>query len=102
MPSRKRNRPPAPPRPKRTKAGPKSTGRPKPKGQKTLLDPSIGGEIDSRFVQPYEAKKAYICPGCGRDIPPGLGHVVAVPRDAPDLRRHWHRGCFDQQSSQKQ
>jgi hypothetical protein len=20
---------------------------------------------------------------------------VVVPTDAPDLRRHWHRGCWD-------
>jgi len=51
--------------------------------------------VDVRFVQPYEATKAYVCPGCNRDIPPGTFHVVAVPRDAPDLRRHWHRGCWD-------
>ncbi|MGA0878945.1 MAG: hypothetical protein ACO3SP_07475, partial [Ilumatobacteraceae bacterium] len=29
------------------------------------------------------------------EIPPRLGHYVAVPRDAPDLRRHWHRACWD-------
>ena len=29
-----------------------------------------------------------------RDIPPGQGHMVAVPADSPDLRRHWHRGCW--------
>jgi len=53
-----------------------------------------GGEIDVRFVQPYEATKRYRCPGCNRDIPAGMGHVVAVPRLAPDDRRHWHRGCW--------
>jgi hypothetical protein len=45
-------------------------------------------------IQPYQAVKRYICPGCNQDIPPGLGHIVAVPRDAPDLRRHWHHGCW--------
>ena len=53
-----------------------------------------GREIDVRFVQPYEATKRYLCPGCNRDIPPGTGHVVAVPRLTPDDRRHWHRGCW--------
>lgn len=47
-----------------------------------------------RRVQPYEANKTYICPGCNRDIPPGLGHLVAVPAGAADLRRHWHNGCW--------
>ena len=50
---------------------------------------------DTRFVQPYEATKAYVCPGCNQDIPPGTFHLVAVPRDAPDLRRHWHKGCWE-------
>jgi hypothetical protein len=47
-----------------------------------------------RHVQPYEAVKAYRCPGCNHEIPPGLGHEVVVPHDAPDLRRHWHTGCW--------
>ena len=33
--------------------------------------------------------------GCNQDIPPRTFHVVAVPRLAPDLRRHWHRGCWE-------
>jgi hypothetical protein len=49
---------------------------------------------DVRAVQPYQARKAYVCPGCNQDIAVGLGHLVVVPRDAPDLRRHWHRACW--------
>lgn len=62
----------------------------------TAWNPLGGDEedVEVRFVQPYQATKRYICPGCNQDIPPGVGHVVAVPRDAPDLRRHWHRGCW--------
>ena len=45
-------------------------------------------------VQPYQARKAYICPGCETPIDPGVGHVVVVPVHAPDLRRHWRRGCW--------
>jgi hypothetical protein len=52
-------------------------------------------EVEVRFIQSYQATKAYLCPGCNREIPAGNAHVVAVPRDAPDLRRHWHRGCWD-------
>lgn len=51
-------------------------------------------DVEVRFVQPYQAVKAYLCPHCNRDIPTGTGHVVVVPREAPDLRRHWHRGCW--------
>jgi hypothetical protein len=52
------------------------------------------GVVEVRHVQPYQAKKPYVCPGCGRTIPAGAGHVVCVPSDAPDLRRHWHRACW--------
>jgi len=58
-------------------------------------NPDAYGEIDVRFLQPYQARKHYICPNCNRDITPGTGHYVVVPVDAPDLRRHWHRGCWD-------
>ena len=51
--------------------------------------------VEVRHLQPYQATKVYLCPGCNRDIPSGTGHVVAVPVDAPDLRRHWHRSCWD-------
>ena len=44
-------------------------------------------------VQPYQAGKAYTCPGCHGEIPQGIGHLVVVPPHEPDLRRHWHRGC---------
>jgi hypothetical protein len=52
-------------------------------------------EIEVRRVQPYQAEKVYLCPGCNRDIPPGLGHLVVIPSTAPDLRRHWHKGCWE-------
>ena len=45
-------------------------------------------------VQPYHARKPYICPGCEQTIPVGLFHLVVVPQLEPDLRRHWHRGCW--------
>ena len=53
------------------------------------------GDIDVRRVQPYDANKVYICPGCNQDIPIGMGHYVCVPADAVDLRRHWHYACWD-------
>jgi hypothetical protein len=51
-------------------------------------------EHDVRHVQPYEATKAYRCPGCDHEIRVGEGHEVVVPLDAPDLRRHWHSACW--------
>lgn len=87
-------------RSRRPKAGPKK-GRPKPKGRRSRPDPSDVPDAEVRFVTAADASKTYLCPGCGRDIPPGLGHLVAVPPDAPDLRRHWHRGCWDNRSQRR-
>jgi hypothetical protein len=53
------------------------------------------GVVEVRRVQPYEATKVYVCPGCHHKIFRGIGHYVAVPADAPDLRRHWHKACWD-------
>lgn len=58
-------------------------------------------DAETRFVQPYQATKTYVCPGCNRDIPPGTGHVVAVPAEAVDLRRHWHRGCWSGRATRR-
>ncbi|MBA2337318.1 MAG: ATP/GTP-binding protein [Acidimicrobiia bacterium] len=52
------------------------------------------GELVVSFVQPYQARKRYQCPGCSGWIEPGVGHLVVVPEMAADLRRHWHRGCW--------
>lgn len=51
-------------------------------------------DLEVRSVQPYQATKAYLCPGCNGPISPGTGHVVVVPPEAPDLRRHWHHPCW--------
>lgn len=45
-------------------------------------------------IQPYQAVKDYRCPGCDLIIPRGQFHLVVVPDDEPDLRRHWHHGCW--------
>ncbi|MEM9134188.1 MAG: hypothetical protein AAF962_15985 [Actinomycetota bacterium] len=81
--------------PKRKKAGGKTSGRKAAtKAAARRPDPSDTPDTEVRFIQPYEATKSYLCPGCNGEIPPGQGHLVAVPPDAPDLRRHWHRGCW--------
>lgn len=59
-------------------------------------DPSLDDEeFEVRRIQPFQALKAYLCPGCNQEIPEGLGHLVVVPLDAPDLRRHWHTACWE-------
>ena len=56
---------------------------------------------DVRHVQPYEAVKAYRCPGCDHEIRAGEGHEVVVPRAAPENRRHWHSGCWHREERRR-
>lgn len=51
-------------------------------------------DTEVRRMQPYEARKPYLCPGCQQAIPAGTGHLVTVPKPAPEERRHWHHGCW--------
>jgi hypothetical protein len=57
-------------------------------------DDDTDGAVEIMRVQPYEATKRYLCPGCNQDIEIGTGHLVVVPLDATDLRRHWHHPCW--------
>ncbi|MGK2959032.1 MAG: hypothetical protein ACSLFB_11675 [Acidimicrobiales bacterium] len=50
--------------------------------------------VEVRRIQPFQALKHYQCPGCNQTIEPGVGHIVAVPHEDADLRRHWHNGCW--------
>lgn len=50
-----------------------------------------------RQIGSAAATKYYVCPGCNQNIPPGVSHVVAWPRDTgrgADDRRHWHKHCW--------
>jgi hypothetical protein len=62
--------------------------------RRAVSDPSAVDDAEVRRVQPFLATKRYRCPGCSHDIGVGVGHVVAVPPDAPELRRHWHHPCW--------
>ena len=63
--------------------------------------PDLWADAEVQRVQPYAANKSYLCPGCNRDIPPGMGHLVVIPPDAVDLRRHWHHGCWNSRATRK-
>jgi hypothetical protein len=58
-------------------------------------------DVEVRRVQPYQATKTYLCPGCNQEIPEGLGHLVIVPLDTPDLRRHWHVACWEHRARRR-
>jgi len=57
--------------------------------------------VEVRRIQPYQAGKAYSCPGCNQEIASGVGHLVVVPLDAPDLRRHWHHPCWEHRGKRR-
>lgn len=51
-----------------------------------------------RQIGSASATKYYVCPRCNQNIPPGVAHIVAWPRDTGgrgDDRRHWHRHCWE-------
>ena len=60
----------------------------------TTTEAHHGREVEVRPVQPDQARKPYTCPGCHGTIVVGQGHLVVVPCDAVDERRHWHRSCW--------
>ena len=83
--------------------------RPRDDGPAELRSPAPGPRDEVRrgrtfHVQPSgpaSAEKAYRCPGCSREIEPGVAHLVVwradgVLGDAADLasRRHWHVQCW--------
>jgi hypothetical protein len=41
--------------------------------------------------------KVYRCPGCDHGIRQGIQHLVVVPADEPEARRHWHMNCWRQE-----
>ena len=60
-----------------------------------------GGE-DFFVAVPRSTEKTYTCPACSREIPGTMQHVVAWPAEhilgqdaAAELRRHWHRACWE-------
>ena len=55
----------------------------------------VAGDWHLRMVQPYRATKLYRCPGCEQEIFPRTMHLVAWPVGHPELRRHWHRSCWE-------
>jgi hypothetical protein len=62
--------------------------------QLDLAGTSAPEGVEVRRVQPSQARKGYLCPGCQQPIPPGTSHVVVVPVGDTDSRRHWHTSCW--------
>jgi len=54
------------------------------------------GDWVVRPVPGAASTKAYRCPGCDQEIPPGTPHLVSWPAytPGPAERRHWHNPCW--------
>jgi hypothetical protein len=50
--------------------------------------------VDIRSVS---SDKVYRCPGCDHGIRLKTQHLVVIPLDAPEERRHWHEVCWRQE-----
>lgn len=78
---------------------PRRRGRPASSlGISFVEDPLTGRLAELRRIQPYQARKEYVCPGCNQEIRAGTGHVVLVPMGEAALRRHWHNPCLERAS----
>lgn len=67
-------------------------------GDEVFVD---GMPVGVARVQPFQSSKSYRCPGCNQLIAPGIGHVVVVPIEAADLRRHWHTPCWQSRDDRR-
>lgn len=74
--------PGAPPEGASGDAGTDGTG---PAGRRMpfIEDPMTGGTAEVRRIQPFEARKEYVCPGCNQEIPTRYG-----PRRDRSAERH--------------
>lgn len=57
-------------------------------------DPPLWSLAPGYEVRRVAGDKEYRCPGCDHLIRPGSWHLVVVPLDDPDARRHWHTECW--------
>jgi hypothetical protein len=70
-------------------------------GATFVEDPMSGGTAEMRRIQPYQAIKTYVCPGCNQEIRAGTGHLVIVPLADPTDRRHWHNPCWEHREQRR-
>jgi hypothetical protein len=67
---------------------------PPPPQQTRQSDAPIWALIPGYDVRVVTGDKVYRCPGCDHQIRLGVQHLVVIPDDDPDSRRHWHTDCW--------
>jgi hypothetical protein len=58
-------------------------------------------ELTVRKVTGALTTKRYDCPLCNQAIEIGTPHVVVIPNESPDLRRHFHTPCWNRRNGKR-
>jgi len=57
-------------------------------------DAPVWALVPGYDVRQVAGDKDYRCPGCDHLVRAGSWHLVVVPQDDTDARRHWHTECW--------
>jgi hypothetical protein len=57
-------------------------------------DPPLWALAPGYDVRQVASDKEYRCPGCDHMVRADSWHLVVVPLDDADARRHWHTECW--------
>jgi hypothetical protein len=60
----------------------------------TSADTPLWAQAPGYDVRNVGGQKEYRCPGCDHVVRAGTWHLVVVPQDDVDARRHWHTECW--------
>ncbi len=77
--------------PRKNRRAPEEAPQPARMPQSAALVWALVPGFDVRRVS---GDRSYHCPGCDHEIRAGTWHLVVVPQDQPDERRHWHTECW--------
>jgi hypothetical protein len=80
--------------PRRHRSGRERAGPPAPRPLGAVMPG--WAQIPGHRVQQVTNDRSYRCPGCDHLIRPRTTHVVVIPDDDAEARRHWHTACWRQ------
>ncbi len=67
---------------------------PAPTSPSRGADTPMWAQAPGYEVRGVAGQKEYRCPGCDHLVRAGITHLVVVPTDDVDARRHWHTECW--------
>jgi hypothetical protein len=78
--------------PRRNRRDPESLAAPLERPRRS--DPPSWAFAPGYDVRQVTGDKDYRCPGCDHLVRAGTWHLVIVPKDDVEARRHWHSECW--------